>query len=124
MFSSGYNPASGADNTKDGLTISVQEATRLVKNQNAVIIDVRTARNWWRSNAKILGADRGDPALVEKWEPKYAYEETLILYCSWKNERTSTRVARYLIKKGHSNVFVLKGGWRVWQKAGYPTEKK
>jgi rhodanese-related sulfurtransferase len=33
-------------------------------------------------------------------------------------------VARHFIKKGYPNVYVLKGGWYVWQKAGYPIEKK
>ena len=82
LFTSGNNPVSGVDNTNDGLIISVKEAKRLRENQDIVIIDVRTARNWWRSNAKISGADRGDPALVKEWEPKYAHEKTLILYCS------------------------------------------
>jgi len=25
---------------------------------------------------------------------------------------------------GYTKVFVLKGGWEEWLKAGYPTEKK
>jgi rhodanese-related sulfurtransferase len=33
-------------------------------------------------------------------------------------------VARYFIKEGYGKVFVLKGGWYAWEKAGYPVEKK
>jgi len=25
---------------------------------------------------------------------------------------------------GYTKVYALKGGWKEWQKAGYPTEKK
>jgi rhodanese-related sulfurtransferase len=29
-----------------------------------------------------------------------------------------------LRERGYTNVFVLKGGWNDWVKAGYPTEPK
>jgi rhodanese-related sulfurtransferase len=33
-------------------------------------------------------------------------------------------VAQELIEKGYTKVYALKGGWRDWEKAGYPTEPK
>jgi len=33
-------------------------------------------------------------------------------------------VALQLIKLGYSKVYALKGGWKEWQEAGYPTEEK
>jgi rhodanese-related sulfurtransferase len=33
-------------------------------------------------------------------------------------------VAQELIEKGYAKVYALKGGWRDWEKAGYPTEPK
>jgi rhodanese-related sulfurtransferase len=33
-------------------------------------------------------------------------------------------VARELQNLGFTNVYALKGGWREWQKAGYPTEER
>jgi rhodanese-related sulfurtransferase len=33
-------------------------------------------------------------------------------------------VALALIEKGYRSVFALKGGWKEWIAAGYPTEKK
>jgi 3-mercaptopyruvate sulfurtransferase SseA len=33
-------------------------------------------------------------------------------------------VAQALEKMGYSQVMALKGGWREWEKAGYPTELK
>jgi len=82
LVSLGVCPDVRADNTKNVLTISVDEAQYLRNTQNIVIVDVRTARSWWRNNTKIPGAVRGDPAKVKEWEPKYAHDKTLILYCS------------------------------------------
>jgi 3-mercaptopyruvate sulfurtransferase SseA len=33
-------------------------------------------------------------------------------------------VAQSLKSMGYPKVFVLKGGWKEWAKAGYPVEKK
>jgi rhodanese-related sulfurtransferase len=33
-------------------------------------------------------------------------------------------VAQELIEMGFTKVYALKGGWREWIKAKYPTEKK
>jgi len=33
-------------------------------------------------------------------------------------------VARHFLQKGYDKVFVIQGGWRTWQQAGYPVEKK
>ena len=77
-----YSLASSSSNTPNVLIISAKEAASLQNNQDIAIVDVRTARSWWRSNAKIRGADRGDPAIVKEWEPQYPHDKILILYCS------------------------------------------
>jgi len=33
-------------------------------------------------------------------------------------------VAEKLIGLGYKEVWILKGGWKEWEKAGYPTEAK
>jgi 3-mercaptopyruvate sulfurtransferase SseA len=33
-------------------------------------------------------------------------------------------VARELVKKGHKEVYVLKGGWHEWYRAEFPVEEK
>ncbi len=33
-------------------------------------------------------------------------------------------MARKLMELGYGKVYALKGGWREWQNAGYPVEKK
>ncbi len=62
--------------------ISVEETKALLGNPDVIIIDVRTAKSWWRSPTKILNAVREEPGAVEKWAEKYPKDKTLILYCT------------------------------------------
>ncbi len=40
------------------------------------------------------------------------------------NEGTSARVALSLFGLGFKKVYALKGGWKEWENAHYPTEPK
>jgi Rhodanese-like domain len=62
--------------------ISVEKAKELLGSADVIIIDVRTAKTWWRSSTKILNAVREEPGTIEKWAAKYPKDKTLILYCS------------------------------------------
>jgi hypothetical protein len=62
--------------------ISVERTKALLGSPDVIIIDVRTAKTWWRSPTKILGAVREEPGAIEKWAGKYPKDKTLILYCS------------------------------------------
>ena len=62
--------------------ISVEKAKELLGSPDVIIIDVRTAKTWWRSSKKILTAVREEPGAVEKWASTYPKDKTLILYCS------------------------------------------
>ena len=37
---------------------------------------------------------------------------------------TSARLALKLVDRGYPSVYVLEGGWKAWQEAGYPVEPK
>jgi hypothetical protein len=62
--------------------ISVEKTRELLGSPDVIIIDVRTAKTWWKSSTKILNAVREEPGAVEKWAEKYPKDKTLILYCS------------------------------------------
>jgi hypothetical protein len=62
--------------------ISVEKTRELLGSPDVIIIDVRTAKTWWRSPTKILSAVREEPGTVEKWAGKYPKDKTLILYCA------------------------------------------
>ena len=47
-----------------------------------VIVDVRTAKDWQGSQAKIKGAIRQDPKEVQTWAASLPKEKKIVLYCA------------------------------------------
>jgi hypothetical protein len=62
--------------------ISIERTKQMLASSDVVVIDVRTAKTWWRSNAKIKTAVREEPGPPERWMQKYPKDKTLIFYCS------------------------------------------
>ena len=60
--------------------ISVEQTKEMLSDPEVVIIDVRTAKTWWKSPTKILNAVREELGSVEQWEGKYPKDKTLIFY--------------------------------------------
>ena len=62
--------------------ISIERTKQMLANPDVVIIDVRTAKTWWRSPTKIENAVREEPGSLERWAEKYPKDKTLIFYCT------------------------------------------
>jgi hypothetical protein len=62
--------------------ISIERTKQMFANPDVVIIDVRTAKTWWRSPTKIANAVREELGSVEQWAEKYPKDKTLIFYCT------------------------------------------
>ncbi len=62
--------------------ISIERTKQMLANPDVVIIDVRTAKNWWRSPSKIENAVREELGSLERWAKKYPKDKTLIFYCT------------------------------------------
>jgi hypothetical protein len=62
--------------------ISIERTRQMLASTDTVIIDVRTAKAWWRSTTKIENAVREEPGSLERWAQKYPKNKTLIFYCS------------------------------------------
>ena len=60
--------------------ISIAQTKKMLTDPGVVIIDVRTAKTWWKSPTKILNAVREELGSVEQWAGKYPKEKTLIFY--------------------------------------------
>ena len=106
-----------------------EQLKRMLGDLDLVIFDVRVDSHYFSSDLKIKGAVRPDtPSCVTA--RKYPKGKTFVIYCASPNEAKSTDDVKHLIEKhgadgfNNTNVFVLKGGWEEWLKAGYPTEKK
>ena len=62
--------------------ISIERTKQMLANPDVVIIDVRTAKTWWRSPSKIENSVREEPGSPERWAEKYPKDKTLIFYCT------------------------------------------
>jgi hypothetical protein len=60
--------------------LSVEKTKQMLADPEVVIIDVRTAKAWWKSPTKILNAVREELGSVEQWAGKYPKDKTLIFY--------------------------------------------
>jgi hypothetical protein len=70
--------------------VAADEVPRMTKEQlrpllddpDVVILNVRTSRDWKRSEKKIKGAVRENPKGFESWAHKYPKDKALVLYCA------------------------------------------
>jgi hypothetical protein len=62
--------------------ISIERTRQMLASPHVVIIDVRTAKTWWRSPSKIENAVREELGSLEQWAKKYPKDKTLIFYCT------------------------------------------
>ena len=62
--------------------ISIERTKQMFANPDVVIIDVRTAKTWWRSPSKIENAVREELGSLGRWAQKYPKDKILIFYCT------------------------------------------
>ena len=72
-------PAYGAD---DAPRISTEELQSMLGSSDLVLLDVRTARDWKKSDQKIVGSVRVDPKDVSSWAGDYDKGQKIVLYCA------------------------------------------
>ena len=104
-----------------GASISTLQATLLINQQNALVLDVREAAEYEKGhmlNARniALGELESRAAEIEKHKAK-----PVIVACDDGNR--SGRAATALRKRGFEQVFTLSGGIGAWRQAGLPLEK-
>ena len=104
-----------------GASISTLQATLLINQQNALVLDVRDPAEYEKGhmlNARniALGELQARATELEKHKAK-----PLIVVCD--NGNRSGRAATALRKQGFEQVFTLSGGIGAWRQAGLPLEK-
>jgi len=58
------------------------ELKALLGNDDVVILDVRTGRDWSSSEFKIQGAQRVTAKKIDKWSANLSKDKKLVLYCA------------------------------------------
>jgi len=104
-----------------GAAISTLQATLLINQQNALVLDVREAAEYEKGhmlNARNipLAELEARAAEIDKHKAK-----PVIVVCD--NGNRSGRAATALRKLGFEQVFTLGGGIGAWRQAGLPLEK-
>ena len=104
-----------------GASLTTLQATLLINQQNALVLDVREAAEYEKGhmlNARniALGELESRAGEIEKHKAK-----PVIVVCDDGNP--SGRAAAALRKQGFEQVFTLNGGIRAWRQAGLPLEK-
>lgn len=101
--------------------IGPMDATRLINHQNAVLLDIRDAKE--HSEGSIVNSIHiplseldSQLARLDKYK-----EKTVIAYCK-SGQRSATACAR-LHKNGFAKVYNLKGGIMAWQRDNLPLVK-
>ena len=72
-------PTYGADNVP---RMSIEQLNEILGNPNLVLLDVRTEKDWGKSDRKIVGAVRVDPNDVDSWADNYTKDQRIVLYCA------------------------------------------
>ncbi|TMH39116.1 MAG: rhodanese-like domain-containing protein [Betaproteobacteria bacterium] len=104
-----------------GASVSTLQATLLINQQNALVLDVRQAAEYEKGhmlNARNIPLGELEPRAgeIEKHKAK-----PVIVVCDDGNR--SGKAATALRKQGFEQVFTLSGGIGAWRQAGLPLEK-
>jgi hypothetical protein len=72
-------PACAVD---DDSRISTEQLKNILDSPDLVLLDVRTGKDWEKSDRKIIGAVRVNPSDVSSWAGEYGKDNKIILYCA------------------------------------------
>jgi rhodanese-related sulfurtransferase len=104
-----------------GPSISTLQATLLINQQNALVLDVRDSAEYEKGhvlNARHLASGELEARSIELEKYK---AKPVIVVCDTGNR--SEKAVATLRKQGFTQVFSLNGGIGAWQQAGLPVEK-
>ena len=66
-----------------GVSLMTKEELKpLLGDENVVVLDVRSGRDWRSSEFKIPGAVHVDPGKFSDWEANLSKDQKLVLYCA------------------------------------------
>lgn len=103
-----------------GAGVGTLAATRMINDQNALVIDVRPATEF--ANGHLPGARNIPAEDLTKRAGELPAGKPLILVCA--NGGRAGKSAASLRASGRQDVFNLDGGIANWQQSGLPLVKK
>ncbi len=101
-----------------GPSVSTLEATLLINQKDAVLIDIRDAAEFGKGhilNARNVPLAQADAQVENLFKNK---QKSLIVYC--ESGRQAPSVTAKLRHGGYGNAVSLNGGLAAWRQAGLP----
>lgn len=101
-----------------GASVSTLEATLLINQKDAVLIDIRDAAEFGKGhilNARSVPLAQTDAQMEKLFKNK---QKSLIVYC--ESGRQAPSVTAKLRRGGYENAVSLDGGLAAWRQAGLP----
>lgn len=100
------------------LLVDPIQATRLMNNDDALVIDVRSDAEYAKGHIKHARHVPASEAVDKVAKLTKSKNDAIIVYCNVGN--SSARVCRALTREGYTNVKNLKGGLAAWQESNLP----
>lgn len=101
-------------------SLSVQQASTLFSEKNAIIVDVRENNEWQEQHIpNAIHIPLGE--LSSRLTELDAYKNSAII-AQCRSGKRSLQAAETLKSAGFTKVYNLEGGLNAWQKAGLPTQ--
>lgn len=99
--------------------IDSQGAKRLMKERDAVLVDIRDLASYSSSHA-IAARHLTNENMVE-FMNEVDYESPVLVMCY--HGVSSQGAAQYIVNQGYEEVYSVDGGFSAWSHAGLPTER-
>ena len=101
-------------------SLSVQQASTLFSEKNAIIVDVRENNEWQEQHVpNAIHIPLGE--LSSRLTELDAYKNSAII-AQCRSGKRSLQAAETLKSAGFTKVYNLEGGLNAWQKAGLPIQ--
>ena|SRR5258706_5237384 len=104
-----------------GASVSTLQATQLMNQQNALVLDIRDAAEFAKGH--LINARNIPLSEIESRAGELEKHKTKPLVVVCENGQRSGRAIAVLRKRGFDQVFSLGGGISAWRQAGLPLEK-
>ncbi|HET8671561.1 MAG TPA: rhodanese-like domain-containing protein [Candidatus Saccharimonadales bacterium] len=115
------NESSGVKTTGAVEAIDAIELKKIVEGEgNVTIVDVDQREDYQKEhilNAKNIPSDE----IFARANREIPKDSKVIFYCRCQGEGASMEARSEIIKKGFTEVYVLKGGLAAWKESGLPT---
>lgn len=106
---------------KAGPKVSTHEATRLINQQNAVVLDIREKKDF-KAGHLVDAVNIPFASLESRLDELQDKERPVIVVC--KSGQTASSASKQLKDKGFASVFRLQGGMMEWTNHNLPVVTK